>query len=375
MINKRRMINKFKQLVKIDSLSLREGKVMRYLICEMKALGLKPYFTGKPKNGEVANLIVDVPGRGKKSPCFLLNAHVDTVSPGKNIKPIEKGNFITSDGTTILGADDKSGVAAILEILTVLKKKKREHPPIQVVFTVAEEIGLIGANSLPKNILYADYGIVFDSGGVEDIVYKAPSQVNLTATVIGKSAHAGIHPEEGINAIKVASEAIAKMKFGRIDKETTANIGFIKGGKATNIIPDEVQIKGEARSHEPKKLKKQIGHMKGVLTKTCKKFGAKVKIETKLMYRSFEVKRSSKILRLALSALKRNKIKPKLKQTGGGSDANVFNGYGIPSVIMGSGMKNVHTTSEKLVIKDLIKGAAVVLDLICEAPRQSSGQV
>ncbi len=366
MINKRRLINSFKKLVRIDSLSLKEGKMIKYLARELRALGLKPYFAGRPKHGEAANLIVDVPGRGKKKPYLLLNAHVDTVSPGKNIRPIEKGNFITSDGTTILGADDKSGVAAILEILTVLKKKKLEHPPLQVVFTVAEEIGLTGAKALPKRVLYADYGIVFDGGAVKDVVYKAPSQINITATVIGKAAHAGIHPEKGINAIKAASAAIAKMKLGRIDKETTANIGVIKGGKATNIIPDEVQIKGEARSHDPKKLKKQVDHMKSVLIKTCKKFRAKVKIKTKLMYRSFEVKRSSKILKLALAALKQGKIKPNLKQTGGGSDANVFNGYGIPSVIMGSGMRNVHTTSEKLIIKDLIRGAAVVIDLIQE---------
>lgn len=366
MINKRRIINSFKKLVRIDSLSLKEKKVMRYLIREMRALGLKPYFAGRPSHGEIANLIVDVPGRGKKKPYLLLNAHVDTVTPGKNIRPIEKGNFITSDGTTILGADDKSGVAAILEILTVLKKNKLDHPPLQVVFTVAEEIGLVGSRALPRRILYADYGIVFDGGAVKDVVYKAPSQINITATVIGKAAHAGIHPEEGINAIKAASAAIAKMKFGRIDQETTANIGVIKGGKATNIIPDEVQIKGEARSHDPKKLKKQVDHMKSVLIKTCKKFKAKVKIETKLMYRSFEIKRSSKILKLALAALKRGKIKPNLKQTGGGSDANIFNGYGIPSVIIGSGMKNVHTTKERLVIRDLVKGAETVLNLICE---------
>jgi tripeptide aminopeptidase len=364
MINKKRLVSTFKKLVKIDSLSLKEGKIVKYLKKELRALGLNSNEVGKPEGGEIGSLIVKVPGRG---PTVLLNAHVDTVSPGKNIKPVEKGNYIVSGGKTILGADDKSGVAAILEILTVLRERKLEHPPLQVVFTVAEEIGLVGSKVLPKKILSADYGIVFDGGAVKDIIYKAPSQINIAATVIGKSAHAGIHPEDGVNAIKVAAAAIARMKFGRIDKETTSNIGVIKGGKATNIVPDEVQIKGEARSHNPKKLKKQIDHMKSVLIKTCKQFKAKVKIETKLMYRSFEVKRSSKILKLAVAALKRGKIKPNLKKTGGGSDANVFNGCGIPSVIMGSGMHNVHTTRERLDKRDLIKGAEIVLDFLMGA--------
>jgi tripeptide aminopeptidase len=364
MINKRRMINSFKKLVRIDSLSLNEGKVIKYLKKELKALGLKSYEAGRPKHGEASNLAVDLPGRGEKGPHILLNAHVDTVSPGKNIKPIEKNGYIVSDGSTILGADDKSGVAVILEVLRNLVKSKIGYCPLTVIFTVAEEIGIIGANVLPKKVLRADYGIVLDSGSVKKIIYKAPAQYNITAEVIGKSAHAGIHPENGINAIKVASAAISKMRFGRIDKETTANIGVIKGGKATNIIPDKVLIKGEARSHDPIKLKRQVKHMKDVLTKACRKYGAKIKIKIVLMYKSFKIKRNSEIIKLAMSAAKKLKIKAELKATGGGSDANVFNAKGIPSVIVGSGMKNVHTTDEKLVISDMVKGAELVMGMI-----------
>jgi tripeptide aminopeptidase len=221
-IKRHRLINTFKQLVRLDSLSLHEAEIIRYLKKQLKGLALNNYEAGRPKEGEVGSLIVEVPASGVKEPRLLLNAHLDTVSPGENVRPLQKDGYLTSDGKTILGADDKAGVAVILEILRVLKEKKLPHPPLLVILTVAEEIGLVGARALPENLL--------DN--------RAPSQCNLTVKVFGKAAHAGIHPEEGINAIKVASEAISKMKLGRIDAETTANIGLIKGGRATNIIPE-----------------------------------------------------------------------------------------------------------------------------------------
>lgn len=361
MINKRRLVNTFKELVKIDSLSHKEGDVIAYLQKELRKLGLKYYQAGRPKEGEAGNLIVNIPGRG---PRILLNAHVDTVSPGKNIKPIERRGYIVSDGKTILGADNKAGVAVILEILRVLKERKLAHPSLRIIFTVAEETGLFGAKALPENVLSADFGITLDGGDINEIIYKAPSQYNVTAAVLGKAAHAGVHPEEGINAIKIASTAISKMKLGRIDRETTANIGVIKGGRATNIIPEEVELKGEARSHDPGKLKRQIAHMKKALLQACSKNKAKLRIKTELVYRSFEIKKAEEVLKLAVSAVKKAGIKPILKQTGGGSDANIFNAAGVPTVIMGVGADRVHTTSERIAIQDMVKGAEIVLRIL-----------
>jgi tripeptide aminopeptidase len=358
MINKRRLIKTFKDLVQIDSLSLKEGKVVDYLQRELKKLGLRYYQAGRVTDGEVGNLIVDIPGQG---PRILLNAHVDTVSPGENIKPIERKGYMVSDGKTILGADNKAGVAVILEILRVLRKQKIPHPSLRIVFTVAEETGLFGAKALPKKVLSANFGITLDGGDINEIIYKAPSQYNLTATVLGKAAHAGIHPEEGINAIKVASTAISKMKLGRIDKETTANIGVIKGGRATNIIPDEVELKGEARSHNPNKLKRQVAHMKKTLLQACSKNKARLELKTDQVYRSFEIKKTEKVLKLAISAVKKSGVKPILKQTGGGSDANIFNAAGIPTVIMGVGADRVHTTAERIAIQDMVRGAEIIL--------------
>ena len=360
MINSRRLVNTFKQLVRIDSLSLKEGKLASFLKKELASLGLKVQEVGKPKEGEVGNLMLDLPGEGER---ILLNAHLDTVTPGEKIKPVEKNGYIYSDGKTILGADNKAGVAAILEVLRVIKEKKLAHRNLRVIFTVAEEIGLVGAKALPQKFISADFGIALDGGDIHEIIHKAPSQINLAAKVIGRAAHAGVHPEEGINAIKVASQAIAGMKLGRINKDTTANIGVIKGGKATNIVPDEVEMKGEARSHSPFKLKKQVSHMRQALKRSCTKAKAKLIINTGQVYRSFDIKKEHRVLKLAMSAVRKVGIKPILKQTGGGSDANIFNAAGVPTIIMGVGADHVHTTKERLKVADLIKGTEIVLGL------------
>jgi tripeptide aminopeptidase len=361
MINEQRLVATFKYLVKIDSLSYKETAIMNFLEEELKSLGLKPYPAGRPVGGTACNLAVDLPGRG---PRLILNAHVDTVAPGNNIKPIQRGTKIYSNGTTVLGADDKTGVAVILEILRMIKEKQLVHPNLRIIFTVAEEVGLCGAKAVPAKLLKADYAITLDHGEVDAIVNQAPAQDSFTAVIIGKAAHAGIHPEKGINAIKAAGAAIAAMKIGRLDYETTANIGLISGGRATNIVPDHVEIKGEARSHNPAKLKKQIEHMKQVLTKTCAKHGAKTKINVQRMYNAFHVKATEPIARLALAAVRKQDLKPKLIPTGGGSDANIFNAVGVPTINMGVGMHRVHTTSEYADVKEMVKGAEVVLNII-----------
>jgi tripeptide aminopeptidase len=364
MINKRRLVSSFKKLVRIDSPSLQEGKIIEYLQRELKALGLRSCQMGRPRGGEAGNLVAHLPGKGCRYPQILINAHVDTVTPGVKIKPIEKGEYIFTDGSTILGADNKAGVATILEILTVLKEKRLPHPPLKIIFTVAEEIGLVGAKMLPEKAMTADFGLTLDGGEIEELIHKAPSQYSLEATIIGKAAHAGIHPEEGINAIKVASEAIAGMKLGRIDKETTANIGLIEGGRATNIIPDRVKVKGEARSHDIHKLEHQVEQMERVLLKACQKHRARLNIKVERVYKAFEISYHNRILKQLVIAMKSSGIKPLIKETGGGSDANIFNEWGIPTLILGVGADRVHTTKEQIRAEDLIRGAEMVLQVI-----------
>jgi tripeptide aminopeptidase len=362
-INQKRLVETFKELVRIDSLSFRERKVVDHLMKKLRILGYSPKEVGRPANGEAGSLIINLPGPGKG---LMVNAHVDTVAPGENIEPVEKGGYIYSKGNTVLGADNKAGVAVMLEVLRVLKENKLPHSAMQFIFTVAEEVGLSGAKSLPVKYLKADYAIVLDGGDVNEIIVQAPSSDNLTATIIGRAAHAGLRPEEGVSAIKAAAEAIHKMKLGRIDFETTANIGIIKGGEATNIIPDRTMIKGEARSHSPAKLKKQIAHMTSVLKQTCARHKARLNLEIVNIYRSFKLNRNEPIVKAAIKALHKSGIKPILKRTGGGSDANVFNLRGIPSIIMGVGMDKVHTTNERVKIRDMVKGAEILLRLIEE---------
>jgi tripeptide aminopeptidase len=368
MINKKRLIRTFKQLVRIDSLSLREGKAANYVKKELRALGIRAFAAGKVRAGEVGNLAAYLPGRGFNSPVLMINAHLDTVSPGRNVRPVERGGHIFSDGKTILGADNKAGVAAILEILRTIKEKQLEHPPLRIIFTVAEEIGLNGAKVLPDKFLKADFGLAIDGGDIDEITTRAPTQYSLTATIIGRSAHAGLHPEEGINAIKVASEAIARMKLGRIDRETTANIGVIRGGQATNIVPDQVELQGEARSHNAKKLDRQVEHMERVLFKSCRKHRARLKLKVERTYKAFKIDERDKMILSILKVFSSSGLDPAIRSTGGGSDANIFNERGIPTIILGVGADHVHTTKENIRVDDLVKGTENILTIICEAP-------
>ncbi|MEA3307714.1 MAG: M20/M25/M40 family metallo-hydrolase, partial [Elusimicrobiota bacterium] len=231
-INKKRMIKDFMKLVKIDSLSGREKNISLYLKKVLEKMGAKVSFdnAGKKTKGNTGNLIAKFKGTRKGKP-FILSAHMDTVEPGENIKPILKSDRITSDGSTILGADCKSGIVIILEVIRVLQENKLPYPPIEVVFTVSEEVGLLGAKFLDYSKVKGKYGMIFDSERVlNQVTAYAPAANKIEIEVYGKAAHAGVAPESGISAIKVAANAISKMKLGRIDFETTANIGMINGG-------------------------------------------------------------------------------------------------------------------------------------------------
>ena len=373
MINKKRLISRFIRYVKIDSLSKQEGRFAAQIKKELKALGLACVedTAGKKLGGEAGNLFISLKANIKNVPRILFNAHIDTVVPGTGIKPKIRKGIVTSDGRTILGADNKAGVAVIMEVLKIIKERKLQHGDIDILFTVAEEIGLSGSKFVDKKFLKADLGYVLDGGDVDEIINKAPSQDSIEVKISGRAAHAGVHPEKGINAIKVASEAIAKMKLGRIDYETTANIGIISGGVATNIVPESVTIKGEARSHNAAKLKNQIAHMIKVLRKACKEHGAKLSCEVKQAYRAFEVPALHKAMIIARSAAEGVGIKPKVKATGGGSDANIFRSFGLPCLIIGVGADRVHTKKERIAVKDMVKGAEFVLEIIKESVRCS----
>lgn len=369
MVNTERIINEFLALVQVDSESGAERQLADLLKARLTELGLEVREDNAGSYIEVGqttgNIIGTLPANGGKGPIFLLSAHMDTVKPGKGVQPRRENGRITSSGDTILGSDDKAGIVAILEALRVVKEKQLMHGGIQIVFTIAEEMGLVGAKGLDYDLIQAKLGFVLDSGGAPgEIIVKAPTQYSFKATVKGKAAHAGIAPEQGINAIVVAASAISNLKLGRIDSETTANIGSICGGLATNIVPEKVTVEGEARSINPEKAKKQIDHMQGEFTKAAANFGATVDIEVIKQYDHIDLAADSLPVRIALKAAENAAIKPHLGQTGGGSDANVFNGRGIACANLGIGMSKVHTTEEFITEEHLIQNAKYVVEII-----------
>ncbi|HQD71390.1 MAG TPA: M20/M25/M40 family metallo-hydrolase [Limnochordia bacterium] len=365
-INRERLVNEFLTLVQIDSFAGEEREIADYLRRQLTELGLDVTEddAGKTIGGSAGNIIAQLPGRSDK-PTIMFCAHMDRVAPGKGIKPVVEDGIIRSDGTTILGADDAAGIAAILEALRVVKEAGVPHGSLEVVFTIAEEGGLFGAKALDRSRLKADFAYFLDSNDqVGAIINRAPSHQNLDFTFHGKAAHAGVSPELGINAIRIAAEAIASMNLGRIDHETTANAGVIHGGMATNIVPETCTVKCEARSLDPAKLKTQVDHMMAAAQNSAAKYESKVDIKLTDCYPAYTIPDSHPVIQLAAKACRAIGVNPLTKGTGGGSDANILNGKGLPSVVLGLNYKDAHSTGESMAVEDLVKVTELVVSII-----------
>jgi tripeptide aminopeptidase len=290
---------------------------------------------------------------------------MDTVGPGEGIRPLVVDGVVKSDGNTVLGADDKAGIAVILEALSSVLESGMKHGRVEIVLTVAEEIGLLGSKNLDLSQLQARRVFVLDGEGeIGGIVVRAPSQNSIRATFKGRSAHAGLNPEAGINAIDAAAEAITCMTLGRIDEETTANVGIIRGGRAANIVPDEAYLEGEARSLSEESLDRQTREMEKCLQEGATKLGAQVEALVTRAYSSFNLGLQDAIVKIALEAAENLGIKARLASTGGGSDTNVFNESGLPAVNLSVGYENVHTAREKIPVKNLEKAAQYLVEII-----------
>jgi tripeptide aminopeptidase len=391
-----RLLATFYDLVRIDSPSGEEGKLREYLKARLEDMGLTTWVDAK------GNLLGTLPGRGEP---FLLNAHMDSVQPCRGIKPDMRDGVIYSDGSTILGADDRGGIAAILESLACLapggprgaeaplvspegpggaeaplvspggpggaeaplvSPGRPAHRAVELAFTVQEEVGLLGAKALDLSLLRAREGIVLDSHGpVGGIIVATPYHNHLNAAIIGKAAHAGVAPENGLSAIAVAAEAIARMNLGRIDPETTANIGVIHGGTARNIVPERVELQGEARSRDEAKLERQTEQMVDALTQAAARAGAKIELDVERAYLGYELRPDDALVQKVTGAMKRLGIEPRLEATGGGSDANIFHQHGIKVANLSVGYEDVHTTNEHVALSELVKCAQVLVEVLC----------
>jgi tripeptide aminopeptidase len=375
LINQERLKNLLIQLIKIDSLSRKERNVAVRLQREMESLGAEVWIddAGEKVGGDTGKLIAHFHGTASGAPALLLSAHMDTVVPGEGIVPVFEGDILRTDGRTVLGGDDKSGVAIICEVLRVVRENQIPCSDIDVVFTICEEAGLIGAKCLDVSRLRARTGLVLDSDSVGFLFTKAPAANRMEFCVRGLEAHAGVCPEKGVNAIKVAAEGIARMRLGRIDDETTANIGVIEGGMAVNIVPNSVVLRGEARSHSEEKLERQTQHMlqclkeaaaRHVLELEGKRFQATVEAQIDRDYDRMHVPDDSAIVRLVQAAARNLRVELKTLATGGGCDANVLNRKGLQVANLSTGMREIHTVNEWLDLKDLYLSAEMVLEIV-----------
>ncbi len=362
MINKKRLINTFLELVKIDSPSEDEEKMALAVSEKLKKLG------AKVKRDSFGNVIGQFDGKGTP---LMLNAHLDTVEPGRNIKPIVTEDTIKTDGSTVLGSDPKAGVSIILEALTTIREAKTDHPPLDIVFTREEETSLGGAINLDYSLLRAKEGIVFDGDEeVWKIFISSPTYYAIDATITGRSAHAGVEPEKGLSAIMIAAEILTQFPQGRIDKETTANIGLISGGSVRNAVPETVTLEGEIRSRNPKTLKKILAEVEKAFKDARKKY-PQAAIELQLLkdFEGFVVPKNHSLIKRATSVLKQLKLPAELKDSGGGSDANIFFTHGIDVIIVGTGVYDAHTTRENLVISQMVEAANFCEQFILSASK------
>jgi len=412
-INMERLARTFVQLCEIDSPSRREKKVSDYLIRTFHDLGaasIAEDTSAEQTGADCGNLIISFPGSGngtktEQEPIFFA-CHMDTVEPGCGVKVLRNGDIFTSRGDTVLGSDDKSGIAALIELTRILRENKIDHGPIELLFTTCEEIGLLGAKALDRTKMTSRYGYALDSTGIDRIITGAPAANKLKIEVHGIAAHAGLHPEQGISALCLTASAIADLRLGRLDEESTANFGLIHGGVATNIIPDHITIEGEVRSHSLLKLAAHTEEIKRTFQQVIECWPLppslaptalghpcpsplppslaptalghpcpsplppgkqdkeatptliplpSVEIKVHLEYPAMRLELSDPVLTRVKQAginLGRNL---EFDIAGGGSDANILNSFGLPTAIIATGMDKVHTTDECLDLKDLIR--------------------
>ncbi|MCD4761856.1 M20/M25/M40 family metallo-hydrolase [bacterium] len=356
MIKPKQITKTFVDLVKIDSLSGKERKVAAYIIKYLKNFGIK---SGRDSYG---NVIARIPGKGEP---FILSAHMDTVQPGIGIKPIIKKGIIKSNGTTILGADDKAGITAILEAVKECEKRKLQHRPLELIFTREEEIGCVGAKQLNFKKLKAKEGLAIDSASpLGHITLAEPFIYIIEIWVKGRAAHGGAHPEKGIDALHIAAKALSEIKLGRINKSTTANMGIIEGGTAFNTVPENIYIKGDVRSHFLKQAQQQVDIINKAFKKQVRLKKARLKFKATLTFNGFNYLKSDRLIKKIANLNKEMKFRTVFERSGGASDASIFAGKGIKVINISYGGRGGHTTKETIKVRELTRLTEFIIKFI-----------
>jgi tripeptide aminopeptidase len=319
-----------------------------------------------PRTGsDTGNILVRVPGN-TPGPTVLLCAHMDTIAPTEGMVPVLRDGVITSNGETVLGADDKAGIAILLSVLADLQGGGLPHSDLEMLFTVQEEVGLVGAKCLHAE-LKAAFGYVLDGDGpVGNIINQTPSKVDLDFVLTGKAAHAGGRPEEGINAIVVAATAIARLRTGRIDPRTTSNVGLISGGRIRNMVADRAEVIMEVRSTDRARLETEVQAILDSFREAASSAGAGLSVRKDMPFETFTVSETHPVVANAFRAARALGIEPRLRTSGGGMDANVFNGRGLPCVVLGIGIEDSHSPTEHIAVAQLERGVRFIEALLKE---------
>ena len=356
MIKQERLVGSFCDLVRIDSPSDEEEEVALHLTDRLSRLG---FSVARDAHG---NVIASEDGENP----LLLSAHMDTVEPGRGIQPIIKGDRITSDGTTILGGDCKAGVAAILEGLESVGEDATSRRPVQVVFTRGEEIGLVGASNLDYSMIRASEAVVFDGNGpVNTITGASPTYMRFDITVKGRAAHAGVEPEKGLSAIRIATEIINELPNGRLDDETTFNVGLISGGSVRNAVPADATFGGEWRSRNTETLDSIKMQLLTTLERARERYKeATIEEDLEVMFQMYNLDPEEQIVRLVTRVMRDMDLVPNIRPSGGGTDGNVMRLHGIESVVVGMSTNAMHTVDEYVVIPDLVNTARFCQEVV-----------
>jgi len=374
-INRERLASVFTTLCEIDSPSKQEGRVAVYLKALFTEMGAEVFEddSANRTGSDCGNLFIRFPESGlAKEPVFF-NCHMDTVLPAIGVKVKREGEVFSSAGDTVLGSDDKAGIAALIEVMRTLQEKNIPHGPVEYIFTTCEEVGLLGVKALDPSLIKAKIGYALDSSGINRVVIGAPAANRITAEVKGLASHAGLSPEKGISAIQLAARAIARLKLGRLDPESTANIGVIEGGTASNIIPESALVQGEVRSHNVKLLQEHTAHIRSTFEEEIATWSDPEGIVDGRPSLDFTAVDDFPILKLDRDSavIKRVEAAAALLDrelhyvvAGGGSDANIFNGYGLQCAILSTGMDKVHSTRETIKLSDMALTADLIMAIL-----------
>lgn len=361
-MNSSRLLEIFLEVIKINALSGKEKPLADYIFSFLTNLNFSVEFDNAAEhtNGNTNNIICKVGNGGD----FLFSSHMDTARPTESVKPIITDDRITSSGDTVLGVDNRVGVAVMLYVLEKIKKENLQVKDFTVVFTTCEETTLFGSKYLGVNGSIRK-GFVFDSGNRPgDFIYSACGAIGFTLKIFGKASHSGISPEKGINAILLASKVIANLPLGRIDDETTMNIGTINGGSAVNVVPELVELVGEVRSFNLDKAEKYFHEMVRLFKEEAEKVKGKIEYTYFWDFKPYTIEKEEDVYKEIETAIKNVGLIPNPKVSLGGSDANSLNERGIKSVNIGIGAQNPHSNEEFVLIEDLNKTAEIAFELI-----------